>query len=186
MKKLIPFLLLILISSHTIGQIQFVQNNKYKKIRFNTIKLDRSSFQLYWLQVEGGSLDIHLSYEMDSIIEAGKKGDLTIMKRYFTGIHAMAEDEVNPDKYIIVSKSGFNYWYYDNEADNRFDEILPYEDRTIAVRTISTLFFPYYSKLYPEKLFRLEDYPGKKLYMVYAYDTEAGREWGYVKIKLKG
>jgi len=184
----ITALLIIFLSSISMNvkeqdfHVRIEQNGKLIEPINGLVTLDKSEFNIVFEFSEPMGLLLNGSFKKKTYKLASKgKPKSQLIGFQNTG---MAEGLLNPDKEIFISNESPNYWFYDDDEENRFNSVEKINGKYLCKRIIQNLF-----NIDTKKNIKVEDV-SKPLYLVFiSYkrgekvtdEIEMKREW--IKIK---
>jgi TonB family protein len=135
------------------------QDGQNVRARDGVVRLRRAPFTLVLSLPATTSVKVHVA--------ADAKGyDLARTGRPLDEVYpdggAYAEADFNGDRALTLSDDtspGYHFWYYDSEADHRFDSVAARGSNRVARRTAVALTAP------DRVRYTLEQYPGSELYV---------------------
>lgn len=164
--------------------VRIEQNGKFIKPVNGVYTLEKSKFNIVFEFSQPMGLLINGSFKKDTYKQASEGKPKSMLPGFQnTG---MAEGLLNSDKELFISNDSPNYWFYDDNENNRFNYVEKLKDKIQCKRTILNFYEPD-----TKNNIKIEDVK-KPLYLVFiSYtssqdhkeDVESKREW--VKIKWK-
>lgn len=123
MKKLSIFVLLLFCLFRVQGQsaisIYFMQDGKRIDVQSNKVTLAKKPFDIMVVTPKDTNLLVNASFIADSY-KAAKKGAAHSAIPGFTAL-GMAEGINNADNELLIDNIAPMYWYYDSDADMRYN-----------------------------------------------------------------
>lgn len=143
---IIPLLLLLTVANGQTGQfsVRILQEDTVHTLARgqNQVTLEKKSFRLQLLLhlIRGAYLQASFKDSLYNLPD-----DQPVPGYFQLASMAMAEENYNKEKELIVSDEGWSYWFYDPSLDwHRFNKKIIFLDsgRVVGTKTVKNIFIP--------------------------------------------
>ena len=119
-------------------EVYIIQDGKETKVS-SSITIKKKEFSFKFVLYNKPYIKVNIS-DNDYIYNAAlNKIDQAYLFPFFTGC-SFAENNLNKDKYLILSNDANHYWYYEDKTDNRFDSVKVEGNKFICIRTVKSIY----------------------------------------------
>ncbi|MCD4783662.1 MAG: hypothetical protein K8T10_07525 [Candidatus Eremiobacteraeota bacterium] len=119
--------------------VEIMQDGKEITVRGHQVSLKKSPFTLivYFEEKSDANILVNASLSPDSFESAQKGKSIDEIAGFKeTG---MAEESMNENRYLMISKCAPHYWYYKNRKDHRFNGITEMNGELKCRRTVEKI-----------------------------------------------
>ena len=166
-------------AGQTVFTLRVEQKKKNVQIVEHEVTLKKKFFDLVFELNQPGGIAVLASLDSTIFKQAasGMPAKDILGFEHLGGGGGMAEAPLNPAQELMIGKGGFNYWYYDNRTDNRFNRTVRKTDLITCYRTVGKV-----QLLDTKESFEIGD-ALSPLYLVFAQPD--GSQVDYLKINWK-
>jgi len=162
--------------------IGFEQNGQFIPVKDHQVVLEKKSFTVVVFFRQPDDILVNASLTPESF-DAAKSGAALSAIPGFKNL-GMAEESFNPRTLLILSKDSPHYWYYTDEHDHRFNDIIPKDGQLICRRLITQVM-----QSGKPQLSIVKELPGNTLYFVFLktswtkdFSKQIEQQRDYVKV----
>jgi len=187
--QLVTFLMIQSLSHATSTiyfEVSLQQHGKIIPIENHQAVLDKQAFTLLLTFRQPESVLVNASLTPESFERAVAGAPLEEIPGFRD--LGMAEDPFNSRVALMVSNRAPHFWYYANETDHRFNEVIHQDGKVICKRIVANIMYRETSKQY----FALKDIREQTLYLVFMkttwtsdYRQQIEQQRDYLKIVLR-
>ena len=162
--------------------IGFEQSGQFIPVTNHQVVLEKKSFTVVVFFRQPDDILVNASLTPESF-DLAKSGAALAEIPGFANL-GMAEESFNPRTLLILSKDSPHYWYYANENDHRFNDIIPKNGQLICRRLITQVM-----QGGKQQLSIVKELPGNTLYFVFLktswttdFSKQIEQQRDYVKV----
>ena len=165
--------------------IGFEQSGRFIPVKDHQVTLEKKSFTVVVFFRQPDDILVNASLTTESF-DAAKAGAALKAIPGFTNL-GMAEESFNPRTLLILSNDSPHYWYYKDENDHRFNDIIPKDGQLICRRLITQVMASG-----QKQPIIVKELPGDALYFVFLktswtndFSKQIEQQRDYVKVNLR-
>ncbi len=162
--------------------IGFEQNGRFIPVKDHQVTLEKKSFTVVVFFRQPDDILVNASLTPESFDPAQSGATLETIPG-FTNL-GMAEESFNPKTLLILSKDSPHYWYYKNDDEHRFNDIIPKDGQLICRRLITQVMHGG-----QKQMTIVKELPGNTLYFVFLktgwtndFSKQIEQQRDYVKV----
>ena len=165
--------------------VGFEQSGRFIPVINHQVTLQKKSFTVVVFFRQPDDILVNASLTTESF-DAAKAGAALSAIPGFANL-GMAEESFNPRTLLILSKDSPHYWYYQDENDHRFNDIIPKDGQLICRRLITQV-----TASGQKQPSIVKELPGDTLYFVFLktswtndFSKQIEQQRDYVKVNFQ-
>ena len=141
-------------------RISVEQDNVIKEINNHIVELEKKPFTIIVSFIGFDSIFVNASFTHESYIAALNGEPVDTIKGLQSP--AMNEELFNKEALIYISEKSPNYWYYTNDNDHRFSEVIKKSEIYLCRRNVASVYVTD-----KNKKIDIADIPANEIYLVF-------------------